>query len=360
MAKILGLDLGTNSIGWAVIDNETKQINAAGSRIIPMDAGRLGDFEKGNSVSYTAERTQYRGMRRLHERFLLRRERLLRVLLMLDFLPEHFASQISRYGKLPKDKEPKIAWREGKDGKPEFLFKTAFKEMIADFHKAGINMNIPYDWTIYYLRQKALTQPISKEELAWVLMQFNQKRGYYQLRGQSDDGMDNTEGKNEEKSYHEFKVIKVEDTGEPRKGGGSWYNITLENGWMYKRPCLVKPDWEGKIKGFIATYKLDKEGKRKEEQPKLSAPNENDWGLRKIKTEHDIEQSHLTIGAYIYHSLLHNPDRKIIGDLVQTIDRKLYLDELHAILIQQKKYIYEKQFNYFIEKWCQMKNYINF
>ena len=95
MAKILGLDLGTNSIGWAVIDNDTKQINAAGTRIIPMDAGRLGDFEKGNSVSFTTERTQYRGARRLHERFLLRRERLLRVLTILDFLPQHYASQIT-------------------------------------------------------------------------------------------------------------------------------------------------------------------------------------------------------------------------------------------------------------------------
>lgn len=341
MAKILGLDLGTNSIGWAVIDNETKQIDAAGSRIIPMDAGRLGDFEKGNTVSYTAERTQYRGMRRLHERFLLRRERLLRVLKTLDFLPEHYASQISRYGKLPKNKEPKLAWREGKDGKPEFLFKTAFDEMIADFHKEGVNVKIPYDWTIYYLRQKALTQPISKEELAWILMQFNQKRGYYQLRGKSDEATDAAEVKNEEKSYHELKVVSIEDTGKPRKGGGSWYNITLENGWVYERPCLVKPDWEGKTKAFIATFKLDKEGNRKEGQPKLSAPNENDWGLRKIKTEHDIEQSNLTIGAYIYSSLLRNPDRKIIGDLVQTIDRKMYLDELQAILVQQEKYIPE-------------------
>ena len=42
--KILGLDLGTNSIGWALIngniDNEDKiqlkEIEAAGSRIIPM------------------------------------------------------------------------------------------------------------------------------------------------------------------------------------------------------------------------------------------------------------------------------------------------------------------------------------
>lgn len=341
MAKILGLDLGTNSIGWAVIDNETKQIEAAGSRIIPMDAGRLGDFEKGNSVSFTAERTQYRGMRRLHERFLLRRERLLRVLRILDFLPEHYASQISRYGKYPKDKEPKLAWREGKDGKLEFLFKAAFKEMITDFHKAGSNKKVPYDWTIYYLRQKALTQPISKEELAWILLQFNQKRGYFQLRGKTDDAIENAEDKSEEKSYHELRVVKVDDSGEPRKGGGSWYNITLENGWVYKRPCLIKPDWEGKIKGFIATFKLDKEGKRKSEQPKLSAPQEDDWGLRKIKTEHDIKQSHLTIGAYIYHSLLNNPDRKIIGDLVQTIDRKMYLDELHEILNTQKRFIPE-------------------
>lgn len=144
MAKILGLELGTNSIGWAVIDNEINQIVASGSRIIPMDAGRLGDFEKGNSVSFTAERTQYRGARRLHERFLLRRERLIRVLQIMGFLPEHFASQLSRYGKLPDDKELKLAWKEGPAGKNEFLFKTAFEEMVADFRRAGVDRKIPY------------------------------------------------------------------------------------------------------------------------------------------------------------------------------------------------------------------------
>lgn len=341
MAKILGLDLGTNSIGWAVIDNEINQIVASGSRIIPMDAGRLGDFEKGNSVSFTAERTQYRGARRLHERFLLRRERLIRVLQIMGFLPEHFASQLSRYGKLPDDKELKLAWNEGPAGKNEFLFMAAFEEMVADFHRAGVDRKIPYDWTIYYLRHKALTHPISKQELAWVLLQFNQKRGYYQLRGKADEGFDNASNKNEEKSYHELKVIKVEDTHEPRKGGGSWYNVTLENGWVYKKPSLLKPDWEGKTRGFIASFQLDKDGNRKSDQPKLSAPKEDDWGLRKIKTEHDIKQSGLTIGDYIYQSLLHNPDRKIIGDLVQTVDRELYLKELRQILDQQKKHIPE-------------------
>lgn len=108
MKHILGLDLGTNSIGWAVInaikeENTQKEqligINTAGSRIIPMDAAQLGDFNKGNTVSQTANRTQFRGVRRLYERKKLRRERLHRILQLLGFLPKHYASQLDRYGK---------------------------------------------------------------------------------------------------------------------------------------------------------------------------------------------------------------------------------------------------------------------
>ena len=59
MKKILGLDLGTNSIGWAVVNaeeitraNETNYlkptgISTAGSRIIPMSADILGNFDAG-------------------------------------------------------------------------------------------------------------------------------------------------------------------------------------------------------------------------------------------------------------------------------------------------------------------------
>ena len=71
--NILGLDLGTNSVGWALIkqDFENKQgdILGMGSRIIPMSQDVLGDFGKGNSISQTAERTKYRSVRRLRERF---------------------------------------------------------------------------------------------------------------------------------------------------------------------------------------------------------------------------------------------------------------------------------------------------
>ena len=106
MKKILGLDLGTNSIGWALVENNQEEkdgrIIAANSRIIPMDQSILGDFEKGNTISQTAERTGFRGVRRLRERNLLRRERLHRILNLLEFLPEHYAQELDRYGKFSK------------------------------------------------------------------------------------------------------------------------------------------------------------------------------------------------------------------------------------------------------------------
>ena len=45
--------------------------------------------------------------------------------------------------------------------------------MLADFAKHQPSLvfdgkKIPYDWTVYYLRKKALTEMISKEELAWI------------------------------------------------------------------------------------------------------------------------------------------------------------------------------------------------
>jgi len=35
MAKVLGLDLGTNSIGWAIVDTDTNKLVDCGVRILP-------------------------------------------------------------------------------------------------------------------------------------------------------------------------------------------------------------------------------------------------------------------------------------------------------------------------------------
>ena len=360
MKKILGLDLGTNSIGWAVVsaeeadrENETSflkpiGIDAAGSRIIPMDAAILGDFDKGNSVSQTKERTSFRGIRRLRERCLLRRERLHRVLKLLDFLPEHFAKELNRYGKFTTDSEPKIAWKKNAERKFEFVFEGSFLEMIEDFRKnqpelvakknnGKDNKNVPYDWTIYYLRKKALTQPITKEELAWILLNFNQKRGYYQLRGEDEE-----EKSNKKVEFHALKVVAVEDSGE-KKGNETWYNVHLENGWIYRRTSNIPLDWVGKIKEFIVTTEVNDDGTPKtdkdgNEKRSFRAPKEDDWTLLKKKTETEIYESHKTVGEFIYDSILVNPNQKIIGKLIRTIERKFYKDELRQILEKQKEF----------------------
>ena len=183
MKRILGLDLGTNSIGWALVqhDFEKKEgkINGLGSRIIPMSQDVLGKFDSGVSISQTAERTGFRGVRRLYQKDVLRRERLHRVLKILGFLPAHYAENIdfeNRLGQFKDGKEIKLNYRKDGSSKHEFIFQDSFKEMVAEFKANGQKLKIPYDWTIYFLRKKALTDKISKEELAWVILNFNQKR----------------------------------------------------------------------------------------------------------------------------------------------------------------------------------------
>jgi len=347
MAKnILGLDLGTNSIGWALInqDFENKQgkILGMGGRIIPMSQDILGDFGKGNSVSQTAARTGYRGVRRLRERFLLRRERLHRVLNIINYLPEHYASQIDfekRFGKFNEETEPKLAYN--KDG---FVFKNSFEEMLADFKNNQPQLlendkKIPYDWTIYYLRKKAISQKIEKEELAWILLNFNQKRGYYQLRGEEEE-----ENPNKLVEFYSLKIVDVL-ADEPQKGKSDiWYSLVLENGWVYRRASKTPLfDWKDKTRDFIVTIDLNDDGSVKtdkdgNEKRSFRAPAETDWTLVKKKTEQEIDKSHKTVGVYIYEALLQNPKQKIKGKLVRTIERKFYKDELKQILEKQKEF----------------------
>jgi len=340
MKKILGLDLGTNSIGWKLVelDFEAKigKILGGGTRVIPMDQGDLGKFDAGNSISQTAERTKYRGTRRLRERHLLRRERLHRVLNVLGFLPEHYASQIDFekwLGQFLDETEPKIAWKkiwnEHKNKNEfEFIFQKSFCEMVDEFNKIGQNTKIPYDWTIYYLRKKALHSRIEKEELAWLILNFNQKRGYYQLRGEEEE-----ENPNKLVEFHSLKVIDVVADKSPNGKGEIWYSFHLENGWIYKRSSKTPLfNWKDKVRDFIVTTEMDKEGNEKRS---FRAPSEDDWTLLKKKTEADIESSQKTVGTYIYETLLQNPTQKIRGKLVRTIERKFYREELIAILKKQ-------------------------
>ncbi len=68
------------------------------------------------------------------------------------------------------------------------------------------------------------------------------------------------------------------------------------------------------------------------------APKEDDWGLVKKRTESVLEKSGLHVGEFIYESLLENPEQKIRGSLIKTIERKYYKKELEAILDKQTSF----------------------
>lgn len=142
MKKILGLDLGTTSIGWALVNeaehkNETSSIIKLGVRVNPLSTDEQTDFEKGNPLSVNADRTLKRGARRNLQRFKLRRKNLIDILTNYGFI--NTQSILTENGK-----------------------QTTFETLA--------------------LRAKAAKEKIEKEELARILLSINKKRGYKSSR----------------------------------------------------------------------------------------------------------------------------------------------------------------------------------
>lgn len=93
--KILGLDLGPTSIGWALIetdsDNNPISILGLGSRIIPYSNDTTAaDFSKGKGESPCTERTRCRQMRRNLDRFQLHREQLKNLMAEIGIINSDF------------------------------------------------------------------------------------------------------------------------------------------------------------------------------------------------------------------------------------------------------------------------------
>ena len=144
MTKILGLDLGTNSIGWAIVDDTQNKIIGIGSRIFPMGVDNLGDGE-GKEISKNASRTGARGVRRQFFRRRLRKKILLKLL--------------SDYKMCPLTERDFKEWKIKKQF-PELKLKNWF----------ALN---PYE-----LRNKALVEKISLEELGRIFYHLIQRRGF--------------------------------------------------------------------------------------------------------------------------------------------------------------------------------------
>jgi CRISPR-associated endonuclease Csn1 len=131
MKKILGLDLGTTSIGWAYIkeQDDKSEIIDLGIRIIPLSTDEKSEFSAGNAISKNQNRTSKRTQRKGFDRYQLRRTFLSDTLKTLDMLPE-----------------------------PNHFKLNALE--------------------LYGLRDKAIREQITLTELGRVFFHLNQKRGY--------------------------------------------------------------------------------------------------------------------------------------------------------------------------------------
>ncbi|NPV00522.1 MAG: type II CRISPR RNA-guided endonuclease Cas9 [Brevinematales bacterium] len=164
---ILGLDLGSNSLGWAVIQNDGKKnpkaILGMGVRIF--NPG-MKDLETSNPVTAASDRRNARQIRRQSDR---RRRRKLKVYYLLKNIGL-FPSGETREGFIERiDKE------------------TVGKYLDQSFDPKQFFHIIPY-----YLRTRALDHQLSPEELARVLYHLAQRRGFLsnrkELRKQDDYG----------------------------------------------------------------------------------------------------------------------------------------------------------------------------
>ena len=73
MAKILGLDLGTNSIGWAIVDKENNDFSLVDKGVRIFSEGVNIEAKTNSESSKAAKRTEFRSARKLKYRRKIRK-----------------------------------------------------------------------------------------------------------------------------------------------------------------------------------------------------------------------------------------------------------------------------------------------
>ena len=83
--KILGLDLGTNSIGWAIVENDGNEFSLIDKGVRIFSEGVKS--EKGIESSRASERTGFRSARKIKFRRKLRKYETLKILSKNEMCP---------------------------------------------------------------------------------------------------------------------------------------------------------------------------------------------------------------------------------------------------------------------------------
>ena len=155
---VLGLDVGTNSLGWCLLEETDSlkplSIVAMGSRIFPMA------LEDKNKVPLNHARRSARLIRRGYERKKRKKTRLRSYLRRQGFLKD-----------LPTEKEKEAA----------YLNRVLGTMTMAVFQN-GKKVEKQVKPTVYDLRKRALDEPLSPPQLAYIWLHFASRRGFQSNR----------------------------------------------------------------------------------------------------------------------------------------------------------------------------------
>lgn len=161
MERIIGIDTGTNSLGWAIIekDGETRRLLYKGTNIFSEGV----KIEKGIESSKAADRTDHRSVRKHYWRRKVRKVRLLTILSENRLCP-------------PLDKEELRQWKL----KRIYPKSDEFMEWQRTEDKDDIN---PYRYRYLCLTEKLdLTDIRQRYILGRALYHLNQRRGFLSNR----------------------------------------------------------------------------------------------------------------------------------------------------------------------------------
>lgn len=338
MKKVLGLDIGTNSIGAALVNLPLKfedygkdgSIEWMGSRIVPTDGDYLKKFEEGQTSGVetkAASRRGKRGARRLKHRYKLRRSRLVKVFKALGWLDENFP--------LDDSKSFKKHAREDENFKFSINSYLPFSENTIQEFKEEMGINdkkrfdkkknkevdflLPEDWIIYYLRKKALTKKIEIPELVRIIYMMNQRRGFKSSRKDLKDSVvlpyEDFIIKKENKEYGEngietqfvsitkIKSVTFKEEKKDKKGNAvNIYTIIADDARMesWEETRKNQPEWEGKEVTFLVVQKIDKNGKFSQNKPQI--PKEDNWALCTTALDEKINEQ-IYPGKYFFDEL---------------------------------------------------------
>lgn len=320
--NILGLDLGTNSIGWALVkqdfDNKQGEILGMGSRIIPMGA-ELSKFEQGQAQTKNANRRIARGTRKLNKRYKQRRNKLIYILQEIGMLP----NQIKLVNEFSD---------------PNKLDKISILPISKNQHQLTA-------FDLLELRVKALTEKIELEELGKIIYKYNQLRGYSGGNSETEkEENSDDESDEKEKANDSFVVFsKVLSLGLPEE-------ITFKGKKLNKRKILIETE-EGVIEAetFLDSLKendslelqVNIRRAKSGDTITIKLPNKTSWRKKMENIEKQLTDKskeldrEYFISELLFDILKENKWARIRNNVIL---RSRYESEFEAVWKEQAKY----------------------